>query len=116
MHIMNKKNNNNNGYVIAAKSSIAIATLLTFAIMIAATNIATTTPAEATTTTNTTATTTTTSSPEIELSPEIVYQERQINTNETPINQTHVQLTTSGNGTLYQTPQRLSVPLARETF
>ena len=114
MHIMNKKNNNNNGYVIAAKSSIAIATLLTFAIMIAATNIATTTPAEATTTTNTTATTT--SSPEIELSPEIVYQERQINTNETPINQTHVQLTTSGNGTLYQTPQRLSVPLARETF
>jgi hypothetical protein len=103
MHITNKKNNNNNnGYVIAAKSSIAIATLFTFAIMVAASNIATTTPAEATATTNTTATTTTTttSSPEIELSPEIVYQERQINTNETPINQTHVQLTTSGNGTL----------------
>jgi hypothetical protein len=99
MHIMNKKNNNN-GYVMAAKSSITIATLFTFAIMVAASNIATTTtPAEATATTNTT-TTTTTSSPEIELSPEIVYQERQINTNETPINQTHVQLTTSGNGTL----------------
>jgi hypothetical protein len=103
MHITNKKNNNN-GYVIATKSSIAIATLFTFAIMVAASNIATTTtPAEATATPNTTATTTTTtttSSPEIELSPEIVYQERQINTNETPINQTHVQLTTSGNGTL----------------
>jgi hypothetical protein len=101
---MNKKNNNN-GYVIAAKSSVAIATLFSFTIMVAASNIATTTttPAEATTTTNTTATTTTTtttSSPEIELSPEIVYQERQINTNEIPINQTHVQLITSGNGTL----------------
>src|SRR5918996_1478186 len=48
-------------------------------------------------------TTTTTTSPQagiIELSPQPVYQERQINLSENPINQTHIQLTISGNGTL----------------
>ncbi len=46
---------------------------------------------------------TTTSSPEtgmIELSPEPVYQERQIRESRTAINQTHFQVTISGNGTL----------------
>jgi hypothetical protein len=48
-------------------------------------------------------TTTTTTSPQsgmIELSPQPVYQERQITVSENPINQTHIQLTLSGNGTL----------------
>ena len=46
---------------------------------------------------------TTTSSPEtgmIELSPEPVYQERQIRESRTAVNQTHFQVTISGNGTL----------------
>src|ERR687891_1442107 len=50
-----------------------------------------------------TTTITTTTSPQagmIELSPQPVYQEGQINLSETPINQTHIQLTTSGNGTI----------------
>ena len=59
-----------------------------------------TAPAAATTAT----TTTTTSPPEepgiIQLSPEPVYREQQINISETPINQTHVQLAISGSGTI----------------
>jgi hypothetical protein len=48
-------------------------------------------------------TTTTTTAPQsgmIELSPQPVYQERQITVGETVVNQTHVQLAISGNGTL----------------
>jgi hypothetical protein len=93
MHLINKKNNS---YVIAA----SVATLFTFAIMATAvSNIATTTPAAATTTT-TTNNATTTSSSGIELSPEPVYQERQIRESRTAINQTHFQVAISGNGTL----------------
>jgi hypothetical protein len=91
IHDLNKKNNR---YVITTAS----ATIFTLAIMI--TSIMATAPAAATTTT----TTTTTSPPEepgiIQLSPEPVYQERQINISETPINQTHVQLGISGSGTI----------------
>ena len=99
MHLINNKNNS---YVIAAAS---VATLLTFAIVAAAvSNIANTIiPASATTTTTTTtsnATTTTISPSEIDLSPEPVYQEQQTVVSENPINQTHTQITFSGNGTL----------------
>ena len=56
------------------------------------------------TATTTEATTITTapvpSSSGLELSPEPVYQERQIDVSETAINQTHVELAVSGNGTL----------------
>ena len=56
------------------------------------------------TATTTEATTITTapvpSSSGLELSPEPVYQERQIDVSETPINQTHFHITISGNGTL----------------
>jgi hypothetical protein len=45
-------------------------------------------------------TTTSTSSPGIELSPQPVYQERSILESQTQINQTHVKITFSGNGTL----------------
>jgi hypothetical protein len=101
MHIINKKNNKNGSiYFIAA--STALATVFTFAIMVAASNIAIITPAEATTTATTGNTTTnaTTSSSGIELSPEPVYQELSRTESENPINETHVQLTISGNGTL----------------
>ncbi|MDQ3967217.1 MAG: hypothetical protein M3275_02335 [Thermoproteota archaeon] len=56
-----------------------------------------------TATTDDDTTTTTTTSPQagiIQLSPEPVYQERQIGVSETAINQTHVELANSGNGTL----------------
>jgi hypothetical protein len=96
----NNLNKKNNRYVITA------ATLFTLAIMTATASIMASAPAAATTTTDTatTATTATTSPTEeagmIELSPEPVYQERQATVSETPINQTHVQLTTSGEGTI----------------
>jgi hypothetical protein len=89
----NKKNNN--------RYSITAATILTLAIMTATASImGTTTPATATTST----TTTTTSPPEepgiIQLSPEPVYREVQIPISRTPINQTHIQVPISGNGTI----------------
>ena len=85
--------------IIAAAS---VATLLTFAIVAAVSNIANTIiPASATTTTTTANNATTTSSSSgIELSPEPVYQERQIRESRTAINQTHFQVAISGNGTL----------------
>jgi hypothetical protein len=94
-HNLSKKNNR---YVRIT------ATIFTLAIIaVAASSMATAPVVEATVTT-TDATTTTTapvpSSSGLELSPEPVYQERQTVVSETPINQTHVQLTTSGNGTL----------------
>lgn len=96
-HNLNKKNNNR--YVITA------ATLFTLAIMTATASIMATAPAAATAATTDTATTTTTTSPTeeagmIELSPQPVYQERQGTVSETPINQTHIQLAISGNGTI----------------
>jgi hypothetical protein len=83
MHL-NKKNDR---YVITAA-----ATLFTLAIMTA--SIMATSPAAATTTTTT--------SPEagIELSPQPVYQEQIRDIGVIPINQTHLQITYSGNGTL----------------
>src|SRR5215212_7688658 len=101
MHLINKKDNS---YVIAA----SVATLFTFALMVAVSNMVTTTSAAATTTT-TTSNTTTTSSSGIELSPEPVYQERQIRVSRTAINQTHFQVAISGNGTL-------SLPNTTETI
>ena len=56
--------------------------------------------ATTTTTGNATTTTITPSSRGIELSPEPVYQERQIPVSQTPINQTHILFTDSGNGTI----------------
>ena len=76
------------------------ATILTLAIMTVTASIMVTAPAAATTTT----TTTTTSPPEeagiIQLSPEPVYREVQIPISRTPINQTHIQVPISGNGTI----------------
>ncbi|MDQ3562454.1 MAG: hypothetical protein M3382_05600 [Thermoproteota archaeon] len=88
----NKKNN--------SRYSITAATILTLAIMTATALIMGITPATATTTT----TMTTTSPPEepgiIQLSPEPVYREVQIPISRTLINQTHIQVPISGNGTI----------------
>jgi hypothetical protein len=98
---LNKKNNNR--YIIR---TTAVATIFTLAIMIAAASsmmMATPMLATAATTTTEEATATTTTLPPegiIELSPQPVYQERQITVGETAVNQTHVQLAISGNGTL----------------
>jgi hypothetical protein len=90
---LNKKNNR---YVRIT------ATIFTLAIIaVAASSMATAPVAEATaTTTEATTTPPVPSSSGIELSPEPVYQERQITVGETAVNQTHVQLDMSGNGTL----------------
>jgi hypothetical protein len=98
MHL-NKENNNR--YLITA------AALFTFAIMVTASNMATTIPTEATTATTTSNTTavinnTTTSSPfsGLEFSPQPVWEEQITDTSETPINETHITGTFTGNGTL----------------
>lgn len=99
MHRLSGKNENN---VIA----IAASTIFTLAIIGVALNMVVTTPVAATTS-NTTATTssststTTPSSPSgIELSPNPIQQERIRTTSQTPITQTHISITYSGNGTL----------------
>jgi hypothetical protein len=106
MHRDNKKeknnnnNNNNRHHLIAAATTIF---LLAIAIMVGASTSIATTPVAATTTTTTTSNTTTTnttSSSGIELSPQPVLQLRASTTGVTPINQTHIRSTFSGNGTL----------------
>jgi hypothetical protein len=84
-----------NNYYKDKNRAVIAATIFTLAIIFAST----TTPVAASTTGNTTTTTTLPSSG-IELSPQPVYQERVGTVSETPINQTHVQLIISGNGTL----------------
>jgi hypothetical protein len=97
MMYLDKKNNNR--YIIR---TTAVATIFTLAIMIAAASSMMATPTSATATTTTEeATTTATTPPEgIELSPQPVLRERQITISQTPINQTHILFTDSGNGTI----------------
>jgi len=89
IHHLNNKKNNNNHHLIAA------ATIFTLATMVASTSMATA-PVVATTT----AATTPISSSGIELSPQPIYQEHVRTVSETPINQAHMSVTFSGNGTL----------------
>jgi hypothetical protein len=91
--MMNHVNKNNNGLIAAA------ATILTVAIIMATSNMMTA-PAAATTTTTAETTTTPEFSSELELSPQPVLRERQISLSQTPINQTHILFTDSGNGTI----------------
>lgn len=92
MKHLNKKNNR---YAITT----AAATIFTIAIMTAA-SIMATAPAAATTSTTEAGTTTPVSSSGLELSPQPVLRERQITISQTPINQTHILFTDSGNGTI----------------
>lgn len=91
-------NKNSNNYPKAALVLTAIVTTIMISFLITST-IAT--PVAATTIENTTTNTTTTPSSEIELlSQQPVYQEQIRNAGQTPINQTHIQITYAGNGTL----------------
>ena len=95
IHDLNKKNNR---YVITTAS----ATIFTLAIMITVSIMASAPAAEATATTAEEATTTTTS-PEagtIELSAQPVFQEQTRDVSENLINETHVETSFTGNGTL----------------
>jgi hypothetical protein len=101
MHRLNNKKEDN---VIAISG-----TIFTMAIIVVALSMVTTPVAASITTSNTTASTTplststtTPSSPSgiIELSPNPIQQERIRTTSQTPINQTHMSITYSGNGTL----------------
>ena len=100
MHRLNNEKKNNNILAISA-------TIFTLAIIAVALSMVSSTPVAATTG-NTTATTssstmnTTTplTSSGIELSPNPIQQERITTTSQTPINQTHMSITYSGNGTL----------------
>jgi hypothetical protein len=87
MHLNNNKK----------KNVMAAAVLTTLATIVVIVSSISTTPVAATTASNTT---TTASSSGIGLSPQPVYQERVGTVSESPINQTHVQLTISGSGTL----------------
>ena len=106
----NKKQNNNNNYHPIASvtiSTLAIA-IIVVASAAAATTLSTTIPVAAaaptTAVSNTIATTSpsspSTSSSEIELSPQPVYQEHLRVVSQNPINETHMSVTFSGNGTL----------------
>ena len=111
MHRLNNKNENN---IIV---TTAAATIFTLTIIVVALSMITT-PVAATTTTTATSNTTTTTSPTsttpfspsgIELSPNPIQQERIRTTSQIPINQTHLSITYSGNGTL-------TVPNTTETI
>jgi hypothetical protein len=95
---MHLNKDNNNRYLITAAS------LFTFAIMVTASNMATTIPTTATTTNNTATmtnnTTTLSSSSGLKTSPQPVWEEKITDTGETPINETHIIGTFTGNGTL----------------
>jgi hypothetical protein len=90
-----KKKNNNNRYVI---TSATIFTLAIIAAAAAPSTLVATSAAAATTTT--TSNTTTSASGGLELSPQPVWEEVVTTTGMTPINETHISATHSGNGTL----------------
>jgi hypothetical protein len=95
---LNNKNNNN--HPIATATTISV---LAIVIILVSTSIVTPAAASPTTTTTTAGNTTTTSSGPssgIKLSSQPIYQESTPPGNVTPINQTHISATHTGNGTL----------------
>lgn len=99
---MYRLNNKNESNIIAA--TIFILAIIVVALTMVTTPIAatsTTTSNTTATTSSSTSTTTPSSAPSgIELSPNPIQQERIRTTSQTPINQTHMSITYSGNGTL----------------
>jgi len=96
-HLNNKNNNNHH---IATATTISV---LAIVIILVSTSIVTPAAASATTTTTTAGNTTTTSSGPssgIELSSQPIYRESAPPGSVTPINQTHIGATHTGNGTL----------------
>lgn len=105
MTYLNNKSNNNNHPVEAAATAATTISVLVIAIiiiiMLTSTTIAS--PVTATTTTASAGTTSTSSaapSSGIKLSPQPIYQESTPPGSVTPINQTHIAATHTGNGTL----------------
>jgi hypothetical protein len=103
---MSISNNNQRGrrkrpiFSLIGGGGAAGACVIIIALALLAGGFAPISPIIATATPSNNTTTATTTSPGIELSSQPVYQERQKNVGETPINQTHSQFTLSGNGTL----------------
>ena len=81
------------------QSSVVVLVAIIAAALVVTSSM-TTAPVAATTTSNTTTTTTTSSSPGIELSSQPVYQDQLRVVSQNPINETHMSITFSGNGTL----------------
>jgi hypothetical protein len=96
---VNNKNNNNHHHPMATATTISVLTILTILI---STSIITPAAASPRTTTTAGNTTTTSSGPSsgIKLSSQPIYQESTPPGNVTPINQTHIAATHTGNGTL----------------
>jgi hypothetical protein len=99
-HMTHLNNKNNNNHPIATATTISV---LAIVIILVSTSIVTPAAASPTTTTTTAGNTTTTpsgSSSGIKLSSQPIYQESTPPGNVTPINQTHISATHTGNGTL----------------
>jgi hypothetical protein len=92
-------NKNSNNYLAVALVLTAVIAATAVVLLSLITSIISS-PAAAITTVNSTTTTTTIPSSEIELSTQPVYQEQIRNTEQSPINQAHLQITYAGNGTL----------------
>jgi hypothetical protein len=93
MHNLNDKKKNNS--IIMAAATTFILAIITTSIMGASAAATTTAQAGGTATTPQTS-----SSSGLQLSPQPVLRERQITISQTPINQTHILFTDSGNGTI----------------
>jgi hypothetical protein len=97
---MNRFNNKNENNVIAISATTFTLAIIPVALSMVTTPVAATTTTSNTTTTTSSSTNTTSSSSGIELSPNPIQQERIRTTSQIPINQTHMSITYSGNGTL----------------
>ena len=99
MHRLNNEKKNN---ILAISATIFTLAIIAVALsMVSSTPVAATTGnTTATTSSSTMNTTTPLTSSAIELSPNPIQQERITTTSQTPINQTHMSITYSGNGTL----------------
>ena len=99
MHRLNNEKENN---ILAISATIFTLAIIAVALsMVSSTPVAATTGnTTATTSSSTMNTTTPLTSSGIELSPNPIQQERITTTSQTPINQTHMSITYSGNGTL----------------
>jgi hypothetical protein len=97
MHRLNNKNENN---IIAISTIIFTLAIIAIALSMVTTPIAATIGNTTATISSSMNTTIPPSSSAIELSPNPIQQERIRTTSQTPINQTHMSITYSGNGTL----------------
>ncbi|MBD0328281.1 MAG: hypothetical protein ICV68_17820 [Pyrinomonadaceae bacterium] len=98
MHPLNNKKENN--VIVTAAATIFTLAIIAVALSIVTAPVAATTNNTTAATSSSTSTTTPSSPSGIELSPNPIQQERIRTTSQTPINQTHMSITYSGNGTL----------------